>query len=133
MLPCPTPHTPHPVQAAFHMDLSPTLALDYPTTEAIAGLIHGRLGLSAVRTYPSRRRRPMPAGGAAVLSSTTAAPAMRGAVVVGMAVRSPGQGGIQGAVSSPLTLGQLDAVGPVPYQRWEPEAHAHMHDQDVVR
>eukprot|EP00883_Tetradesmus_obliquus_P011533 jgi/Sobl393_1/4315/SZX67650.1 len=108
------------LQGRFAVPLPATLAIDYPSVEAMARYIHSRLAAAAATTaaavaMPSAVRGMPGAAGAPV----SRAAAQQAAAVYGAAFRMPGVDGMQ----QQLMQG-VDAIQVVPVDRWVPETYA---------
>jgi acyl carrier protein len=106
------------LQTAFDLPLPATLAMDYPCISAIAALLHSRLPQAAPAAPPGKLARA--AQGQQPRGSWAAA-------VLGASVAGAG-GPQQGRQPDFQRLGGLDAVSPVPYERWDAAEHAHLYD-----
>lgn len=114
------------LEARFGLPLPATLAVDYPTAAAVAALVAGRLAAAAAPgkrgafSRPACRAHGMPRGNVLHTPATAVLAAPIG--VLGFASRAPGQpgGGLH-----------VDAVTPVPLDRWAPDAYAWMLGSDV--
>ena len=117
----------HPsLQACFHLALPPTLAYDYPTPASLATLIHTQLQQQqrqparGDRSKPELQNRKSLLTQRQLLSSAGMYPPGSADVgVVAISVAVPGGGSGPGQC--------IDAVGPVPFQRWAVEDQ-NMHD-----
>ncbi|PNH02167.1 Erythronolide synthase, modules 3 and 4, partial [Tetrabaena socialis] len=138
------------LQAAFRLQLPTTLAIDYPTPAAIAELVRGRLEALATDAGPPL---PPPPSAAAVVASvgvmgevlTQGATAARlpptAAAVVGLSITLPSSGaglprwdgGSDGGGGGGDSRGGVDAVGIVPYTRYDPDAYGDLFDGPPVR
>jgi acyl carrier protein len=105
------------LQSRFAVPLPATLAIDYPSVEAMAGYIHSRLAAAAATTAAAVAR---PAAVSAMRGVAAVAPGTRGGVqqaaaVYGAAFRMPG---LDGVMQQQQLMQGVDAIQVVPVDRW---------------
>jgi acyl carrier protein len=105
------------LQGRFAVPLPATLAIDYPSVEAMAGYIHSRLAAAAATTAAAVAR---PAAVSSMRGVPAVAPGTRGGVqqaaaVYGAAFRMPG---LDGVMQQQQLMQGVDAIQVVPVDRW---------------
>jgi acyl carrier protein len=105
------------LQGRFAVPLPATLAIDYPSVEAMAGYIHSRLAAAAATTAAAvARPAAVTMRGVAAVAPGARGGVQQAAAVYGSAFRMPG---LDGMMQQQQQLMQgVDAIQVVPVDRW---------------